>query len=130
MMANRAQDWLAQGRHDIDHAKHALDDGDYEWACFAAQQGAEKSVKGLVLALGGEGWGHSITRLLTDLAHRHAVPPALLSASKRLDKHYLPTRYPNGFDVGAPKDYYTEEEASDAISDAEQIYDFCKLSIH
>lgn len=111
-MANRAQDWLAQGRHDIDHAKHALDDGDYEWACFAAQQGAEKAVK------------------LNDLSHRYDVPSILLSASKRLDKHYLPTRYPNGFDVGAPKDYYTAEEARDAIDDAEQIYDFCKLPIH
>lgn len=128
-MANRAQDWVAQARHDIDHARHAVDDGDYEWACFAAQQGAEKAVKGFVLALGGEGWGHSITRLLTDLAHRHEIPTALLSASKRLDKHYLPTRYPNGFDVGTPKDYYTVEEARLAIDDAEQIYHFCKLSV-
>lgn len=122
-MANRAQDWLA-------HARHALDDGDYEWACFAAQQGAEKAVKGLVPTLGGEGWGHSITRLLTDPAHRHGIPAALLSASKRLDEHYLLTRYPNGFDVGAPRDYYTVEEASVAINDAEQIYKFCKLSVY
>jgi HEPN domain-containing protein len=51
-MANRAQDWLAQARHDIDHARHALDDGDYEGACFAAQQGAEKAVRvGVRLAL-------------------------------------------------------------------------------
>lgn len=129
MMSNRAQDWLAQARHDIDHARHALDAGDYEWACFAAQQGAEKAVKGFVMALGGEGWGHSITRLLTDLAHRHDVPAPLLSPAKRLDKHYLPTRYPNGFDTGAPKDYYTAEEAGLAIDDAEQIYEFCKLSV-
>lgn len=129
-MANRAQDWLTQARYDIDHARHALDAGDFEWACFAAQQGAEKAVKGLVMALGGEGWGHSITRLLTDLAHQRTVPANLISAAKRLDKHYLPTRYPNGFDTGAPKDYYTVEEAGLAIDDAEQIYEFCKLSVH
>jgi hypothetical protein len=38
-MANRAQDWLAKVRHDIDHARHAIDAGD----CFAAKQRAEKT---------------------------------------------------------------------------------------
>lgn len=127
-MTNRARDWLAQARHDVDHARHALDDEDCEWACFAAHQGAEKAVKGLLLALGGEGWGHSITPLLTDLAQQIQIPETLMSASRRLDKHYIPTRYPNGFDSGAPKDYYTADEARQAIEDAERIYDVCEQS--
>lgn len=129
-MANRAHDWLAQARHDLDHARHSVDAGDFEWACFAAHQGAEKAVKGLLLALGGEGWGHSITRLLMDLTLQVQVPEALRQASRRLDKHFIPTRYPNGFDSGAPKDYYTTEEAAQAIDDAERLYQFCEQSIH
>lgn len=31
---------------------------------------------------------------------------------------------------GPPKDYYTVEEAGLAVDDAEQIYTFCKLSVH
>ncbi len=54
-MANRALDRLARAFHDLNHARHALEDGDYDWACFAAHQAAEKAVKGLLLALGGEG---------------------------------------------------------------------------
>lgn len=129
-MPNRAHDWLQQAERDLEQAEDSRRASRHEWACFAAQQGAGKAVKAFVMAAGGEGRGHSITRLLTDLAHRYDVPATLLSASKRLDKHCLPTRYPNGCDAGAPKDYYTAEEARGAIGDAEQIYDFCKLSIH
>ncbi|MCH7934957.1 MAG: HEPN domain-containing protein [Gemmatimonadetes bacterium] len=48
-----------------------------------------------------------------------------MDTGKRLDKHYIPTRYPNGFDVGAPTDYYTEAEAEAAIADADRIIEFC-----
>ena len=128
-MGNRAQDWLAQAGHDLQHARHAAKDGDYDWACFAAHQAAEKAVKGLYLSLGGESWGHAITRLLRDLNRILPVPGVLIPAAQRLDKHYIPTRYPNGFDMGAPRDYYTADEAQRAIEDAKRIYDFCQQSI-
>lgn len=128
-MANRAEDWLSQAIHDLAHARHAAEAGDDDWACFAAHQAAEKAVKGLFLHLGGEGWGHAITRLLDDLEHEIEVPSELLNAARRLDKHYIPTRYPNGFDAGAPADYYTAEEAAEAIADAERIHDFCRQSV-
>jgi spore coat polysaccharide biosynthesis protein SpsF len=34
--------------------------------------------------------------------------------------------YPNGWEVGIPHDYYTEEDADEAISGAEEIIRFCK----
>jgi HEPN domain-containing protein len=40
-MSNRALDWLAQATHDLEHARHASEDGDYDWACFAARQAVE-----------------------------------------------------------------------------------------
>lgn len=129
-MANRALDWLAQAFHDLNHARHALEDGDYDWACFAAHQAAEEAVKGMLLALRGEGWGPSITRFLKDAGHQLQVPEDLLQAARRLDKHYIPSRYPNGFDVGAPRDYYTASEAQEAIHDAQRIYEFCQQQVH
>lgn len=129
-MTNRAADWLAQAGHDLAHARHALADTDYDWACFAAHQSAEKAVKALVLFLNGEGWGHAISRLLQDLSHKLTAPEDLIEAARRLDKHYIPTRYPNGFDAGAPYDYYTAGEAQQAIEDAERIYNFCQQSLH
>lgn len=43
-MTNRFADWLRQAEADLRHARNALESGDHEWACFAAQQGAEKAV--------------------------------------------------------------------------------------
>lgn len=128
-MANRAKDWLYQAEGDLNHARNAKKDGDYDWACFAAHQAAGKFVKGLMLAKSGEGWGHSVTRLLKDLAEVMDVSEALIKAAMRLDKHYIPTRYPNGFDTGAPREYYTDEDAEKAIEDAQLIYDFCSQPV-
>jgi HEPN domain-containing protein len=128
-MANRATDWLSQSGHDLNHARHALEAGDYDWACFAAHQSAEKAVKAVIIGMNGEGWGHAITRLLKDVGERLTLTDELLHAAQRLDKHYIPTRYPNGFDAGAPFDYYTEAEAQQAIRDAQNIYDFAEQSL-
>ncbi len=38
----------------------------------------------------------------------------LITCAKVLDKHYIPTRYPNGLDSGAPADFYTRQEAETA----------------
>ncbi|RJR31953.1 MAG: HEPN domain-containing protein [Desulfobacteraceae bacterium] len=124
-MGNRAKDWLSQAEGDLKHAANAKKDGDYDWSCFASQQSAEKAVKGLILSKGGEGWGHSVTRLLKDLSELQEIPDALIKAAMRLDRHYIPTRYPNGFDTGAPREYYTDEDAEKAIEDAKHIHQFC-----
>ena len=128
-MGNRAIDWLNQAEGDLQHAKNAKKDGDYDWACFASQQASEKAVKGLILAKSGEGWGHSVTRLLKDLSNVMEISSTLVKAAMNLDKHYIPTRYPNGFDSGAPREYYSDEDAEKAIEDAQSIYDFCIKSI-
>jgi HEPN domain-containing protein len=119
---------LNQAEGDLSHSKNARTAGDYDWACFAAQQAAEKAVKGLILSKGGEGWGHSVMRLLKDLSAIMEISERLIRSGMKLDKHYIPTRYPNGFDIGAPKEYYTDEDAQKAIRDAQQIYDFCRQS--
>jgi len=125
-MADRSHDWLNQGERDLRHARHALEDADFEWACFAAQQAAEKAVKGLVIHLGGEPWGHSVSALMAQLPPHCAAATELVECAKMLDKHYIQTLYPNGFDSGAPGDYYTRREAEEAIANAEAILVFCR----
>ena len=43
-----------------------------------------------------------------------------------LDRFYIPTRYPNSFDAGAPEDYFLEADARQAIAHAEQIIEFVR----
>ena len=45
-MANRYFDWFRQSEADLRHARNALQDGDYDWSCFAAHQAAENALKG------------------------------------------------------------------------------------
>jgi len=107
-MATRAGDWLRQAEADLTHARHALAAGHHEWACFAAQQSAEKAAKAAHQALGQDAWGHSVTELLQALRPQVAsIDDALLDRGRSLDKLYVPTRYPNGLPSGAPADYYT-----------------------
>jgi HEPN domain-containing protein len=123
---NRWSDWWEQSARDLAHARHALDDADYEWAAFAAQQAAEKALKALIMALGGEPWGHLTTALTEALPSGAGAPATILDAGRRLDKHYIPARYPNGFAAGYPGKLYTRGEAEQAIDDAAAITEFCR----
>lgn len=111
---------------DLAHARHALEDGDREWSAFAAQQAAEKALEALIQAQGGEPWGHLTTGLVEALPASLAATADLLDAARRLDKHYIPARYPNRFAAGYPGKLYTAGEAQQAIADAGQIIDFCR----
>jgi HEPN domain-containing protein len=123
---NRWADWWQQASRDLAHARHALADGDYEWAAFAAQQAAEKAIKALIIGLGGEPWGHLTTGLAEALPAPAAAPPEILDAARHLDKHYIPARYPNGFASSYPGKLYTQGEAEQAIADAAAIIEFCR----
>lgn len=122
---NRWPDWWQQSVRDLAHARHAVEDGDHEWAAFAAQQAAEKALKALITAQGGEPWGHLLTALAEALPPATRAPADVLDAARRLDKHYIPARYPNGFASGYPGMLYTRGEADQAIEDASTIIDFC-----
>ena len=125
-MSERHADWLRQAKRDLTHARNAEKDGCYEWSCFATQQGAEKAVKAVYQRLGAAAWGHSVTMLLTNLPETYRPPETLVDQAKALDKHYITARYPNGFEQGAPLDYYTRPEAERSIQDAQAIIHFCE----
>lgn len=128
-MSRRHRDWIEQGKADLRHAQIATQAGTHEWSCFASQQAAEKAIKGLFIYLGGEGWGHSLTHLLQDLGQRLQPTEEIMAAARRLDKLYIPTRYPNGFDAGKPGDYYTAEDANVAIRDATLVIEWVEKQI-
>ena len=126
---NRYRDWYRQAEADLRHARSALEDGHYEWSCFAAQQAAEKALKAVFWRHGLDAWGHTLSALIGELPEEVAVPDRLVDLCKSLDKHYILTRYPNGFDTGAPTDFYTEGEAETAVAQSEEIIEFCRSQI-
>jgi len=123
---NRWRDWWDQAQRDLRHATIALGAADHDWAAFAAQQAAEKALKALILARGGEPWGHLVTALLEALPENVPHTTVELESANRLDKHYIPARYPNGFASGYPAKLYTRGEAEGAIADATRLTEFCR----
>lgn len=125
----RTLDWLRQAKKDFQHARKSITWEDHEWSCFSAQQAAEKSVKALYQALGAEAIGHSVSMLLKKLPKKHAPSEELINQAKILDRHYIPSRYPNFHPEGAPLDYYTKGDAEEAVKIAERIIKFCEDKI-
>lgn len=57
-------------------------------------------------------------------AHQAAVKA--VEAASRLDKHYLPARYPNSMPSGHPGELYTAREGETAIEEAREIIRLCR----
>jgi HEPN domain-containing protein len=128
-MPNRQRDWLNQAIRDLEQARASQRDGRHEWACFAAQQSAEKAVKALHLHLGQDAWGHVVAKLLQELPPSVDVPALLIDKARVVDGFYIPPRYPNGFSEGAPFEHYGSLQSEEAIQYASEIVEFIRAQM-
>lgn len=128
-LGNRGFDWLKQALQDLEQAEESRGSGRHEWACFAAQQAAEKAVKALHLYLGQEAWGHVVAKLLEELPKEAAVTGELIDKGRVLDNFYIPTRYPNSHPDGAPFEHYGVLQSKEAISYAREIIAFTRTKM-
>ena len=111
--------WLRSAKETLESAKRDLEERDYNWACFKAHQAVEKSLKGLLWGLGPPQIGTSLPYLLSITAELGIEPDkSIEEACIRLNKHYIPTRYPDVWSEGVPEEYYLRSEAEEAISNA------------
>jgi HEPN domain-containing protein len=106
----RHEDWLKQADSDL---------------CAA-----EKALKALIISKGSESRIHSIKFLLSNLPENITVSDQIQNAARELDKHYIPTRYPDSFSTGIPKDFFTQDDARKAITNAKKIIEFAKEKIN
>jgi len=128
-MPNRARDWFNQAVRDLEQAQDSQGAGRHEWACFAAQQAAEKAVKALHLHQGQEAWGHVVARLLQELPDSVILPPDFIEKARVLDNFYIPARYPNSHPQGAPFEHYGPLQSETALTYAREIIDFARAQM-
>jgi HEPN domain-containing protein len=114
--------YLRQAAHTLQSADGDRPQGAFDWACFKAHQAAGLAVKGYVRATAHYATGHSIVRLLGEVGI--TAPAALVDCARSLDKVYIPSRYPDAYDAGAPMDYYTAADADAALDCARRILDW------
>jgi HEPN domain-containing protein len=120
-----ARRWLETARGDIEVADVLLRNGKYAHACFHAQQAAEKALKALWFYADADPWGHSISKLIEKLLE---IDPVLFKAMEPLkdagvilDRHYIPTRYPNGLPDITPEQAFLKEDAVISIDYSRNI---------
>jgi HEPN domain-containing protein len=123
-MGNRSHDWLKQAQRDLEQAEDSKAAGRHEWACFAAQQAAEKAVKALHLSFGQEAWGHVIAKLLQELPDKVTVREDMVDKAKVLDNSYIPPRYPDSYPEGAPFEHFGHLQSEEAVKYAGEILEF------
>ncbi len=114
---HEANRWLAQAEADLRAADVSASGEIYEWACFQAQQAAEKGLKALWLSDGHDPWGHSLLRLVRehpDASITADLTTAVSEEAATLDQFYIPTRYPNGLPDLTPHEVYTKDQAQRA----------------
>ena len=93
----------------------------FEWACFQAQQAAEKALKAFLRLKGYRNLiSHSVFALLRQCQE---IEPefAKVEDVRELDQYYLPTRYPDGLPHGVPHLFYRKENAQRCQSLAESV---------
>ncbi|MBF0314270.1 MAG: HEPN domain-containing protein [Oligoflexia bacterium] len=114
----RAKDWWAQAENDLLWAKDSLSHGHFAQTCFIAQQVAEKALKSLALHQGYEKVkSHAISTITKELK----INGELEIMGKKLDLYYISSRSPDAFTEGAPFEFFTEDQAREAISFADKF---------
>ena len=114
--------WPKQAKEDLKVAKWSLKGNFYANTCFMAQQSSEKAFKAYCYLQGERQiLGHSLLELLRKCSKYDRTFKTLEKESKKLDKYYIISRYPNGLPGLVPSEYFDKDEAEESIRYAEEI---------
>ncbi len=127
-MRNEALRWLSEALWDYETALILHRERRYNAAAFYAHQAAEKAVKALLYYVNEAPWGHSVRVLLERYFSKVSIEmdDKLLSYARELDRHYIPSRYPNAHPAGTPHEAYDEETSKRALEAAKKVIDFVR----
>lgn len=126
---NRRHDWLRQSAAELHAAETLLKAGDHAWACFTAQQSAEKAFKALLINVGKTMSTHDIVDMLKALMPKLNVPADVVKAGNTLNRYYVATRYPDSFSSGAPAEKYFEPDAKEAVELARLVHEYASATL-
>ena len=125
----RSIDWLKQSEAEFKAATDLLNTNNFAWCCFTAQQSAEKSIKAILNHLQSDALGHNLNTLIQEVEQHLQVNQAVINACIRLNRFYIPTRYPDAFASGVPAEQYFDQDANQAVQDADEVLRFARTII-
>lgn len=115
-------DWLEEARADLKHARLSLSGGSCNWACFAAQQAAEKALKAFAMGVARKRPSrvHDLTVLYAEVKESLELPKDVIQRLGVLSSYYTIARYPNA-GLRKPSVGITTTQAEEAIALAEGV---------
>ncbi len=124
--------WLAQAADEFQDAEDLRKRGRFYIALFHFQQAAEKALKAyLYMKVRSTDvfFTHSIDELSKMAVEMDPDFRAILPA-KKLDRYYIPTRYPNALPGGVPSRYFDDpDEARTAMELGENVIKLAERKI-
>ena len=122
--------WMEFVREDARMAELALAGEIYNQACFHAQQGDEKALKAFLQRHHrAVPRSHALRELLAQCRQLDEEIDALKEACARLDRYYIPTRYPEALPGMAPEGLPTRQDAEEAVAFLRQALDWIERKI-
>lgn len=108
----RGEKWLRQALDDLEWLADSLAGKHFAQSWFVAQQVAEKALKAIAYSRGTE---IIKTHSILALAKALKVNGEIEKAAQVLDQYYMTTRYPDALPDGYPGEFFTPEQASEAM---------------
>ena len=127
-MENEVYRWFSEAMWDLETAEILHREKRYNASAFYSHQAAEKALKALLYSVNEAPWGHSV-RILLERYFKHLdkeIGKEILVYARELDRHYIPSRYPNAYPAGTPHEAYDEETSARALKAARKIINFVK----
>lgn len=124
--------WLTQAKDEFEDAEELRKRGRFYLALFHFQQATEKAFKAYLY----------LKVKSVEVFHTHSVDELAkmaveidsdfkeVASAKKLDRYYIPTRYPNGLPGGVPSRYFDDpKEAEEAMQLAKSAIDLVERKV-
>ncbi len=116
--------WSSQAEDDLRFVEWLAEEKTFfDKGCFISQQAGEKILKACLYASGKKQViGHSLVELVAELSEKDPQFRGIQNEARRLDRYYIPTRYPNGLPGGTPFQVFTTEDLGQALDDVRNVF--------
>lgn len=121
-----ATEWFDRAKSDLRYAEAGeKETGEHHVTCFLCHQAAEKLLKGFIVLNGGVPQKtHNLSHLLSSVTSSYPSVSEISRDVRRLDKFYIPARYPGG---AAFK--FTGDDSKIALAAAKRLLEIAQAEI-
>jgi len=118
--------WLRQAEEHLSSARWSAQGQHWAFACFQCQQAAELAVKAILIRQGERVRTHGVVELVQRAKAYYNEIDQLLSAARRLDQFYIPTRDPDALPSGTAGQHFDDNDFREAEIAAARVLELVR----